>query len=279
MWLHFTSGYHPEGDGQTKCTNQTLKQYLHIYCNYQQDNWSKLLPLVEFAYNNALSATTGVSLFFANKRYHPNITVHPECDIASSQACDFAVDLNELQNTLKAEIFAAQQRYQKSTNARRSPAPDFKVGDKVFVKAQFFRTTWPSKKLSEKYLGPYEIISQPGTLSFTLRLPESMCSVHPVFHVSMLEPTTSNTFSKRIQPAPAPVIIDREPEYEISRIVDSKINHQQACKLLYKVIWLGYEDTGDESEWIPTSKFTYATDLVSDFHIAYPAKPGSLPLS
>jgi len=38
MWLHFTSGYHPKGDGQTKCTNQILEQYLHIYCNYQQDN-------------------------------------------------------------------------------------------------------------------------------------------------------------------------------------------------------------------------------------------------
>ena len=38
MWLHFTSGYHPKGDGQTEHTNQTLKQYLCVYCNYQQDN-------------------------------------------------------------------------------------------------------------------------------------------------------------------------------------------------------------------------------------------------
>jgi len=44
MKFHFTSGYHPEGDGQTKWTNQTLEQYLWVYCNYQQDNWSKLLP-------------------------------------------------------------------------------------------------------------------------------------------------------------------------------------------------------------------------------------------
>jgi len=117
MWLHFTSGYHPEGDGQTKRMNQTLEQYLHVYCNYQQDNWSKLLPLAEFAYNNALSTTTGVSPFFANKGYHPNITVHPEHNIASSRAHDFAVDLDELQNTLKAEISAAQQRYQKSADA------------------------------------------------------------------------------------------------------------------------------------------------------------------
>jgi len=248
MQLHFTSGYYPEGDKQTKHTNQTLEQYLCVYCNYQQDNWSELLPLAEFAYNNAPSATTDVSPFFANKGYHLNITVHPERDIAFSRACDFAVDLNELQSTLKAEISVAQQCYQKSADAQYSPAPDFKVGDKVFVKVQFFQTIWPSKKLSEKYLGPYEIISQPGTLLFTLRLPESMCSVHPVFHVSMLEPATSNTFSERIQPALTPVIIDGELEYEISQIVDSKIDHQRACKLLYKMIWLGYKDTGDESE-------------------------------
>ena len=108
MRLHFTSGYHPEGDGQTKRTNQTLEQYLHVYCNYQQDNWSELLPLMEFAYNNAPSATTSVSPFFANKGYHLNITVHPKRDIASFRARDFAVDLNELQSTLKAEISAAQ---------------------------------------------------------------------------------------------------------------------------------------------------------------------------
>ena len=102
MWLHFTLGYHPEDDGQTEYMNQTLEQYLHVYCNYQQDNWSKLLPLTEFAYNNTPSATTSVSPFFVNKRYHPNIIVHPECDITSSWACDFAVDLDELQSILKS---------------------------------------------------------------------------------------------------------------------------------------------------------------------------------
>jgi len=95
----------------------------------------------------------------------------------------------------------------------------------------------------------------------------------------MFEPAISNIFSERIQLAPAPVIIDGEPEYEISWIVNSKIDRQRACKLLYKMIWLGYEDTGDEFEWIPAYKLTHATDLVSDFHIAYPTKPSPLPLS
>jgi len=66
--------------------------------------------------------------------------------------------------------------------------------------------------------------------------------------MSMLEPATSNTFSERIQLASAPVIIDGKPKYEISWIVDSKINCRWACKLLYKVIWLEYKNTGDKSE-------------------------------
>ena len=75
-----------------------------------------------------------------------------------------------------------------------------------------------------------------------------MYSVHPVFYISMLKPVTSNTFSKKIQLVPTPVIIDGKFEYEIFQIVDSKIDCQWACKLLYKVIWLEYEDTGNESE-------------------------------
>ena len=94
-----------------------------------------------FAYNNAPSATTSVSPFFANKGYYLNITVHPKCNIASSWAYDFAVDLNELQSTLKAEISVAQQHYQKSADVWCSPAPNFKVSNKVFIKAQFFQTT------------------------------------------------------------------------------------------------------------------------------------------
>ena len=62
---------------------------------------------MEFAYNNAPSATTGVFSFFTNKGYYPNITVYPEHNIASSWACDFAIDLNELQSTFKAEISMA----------------------------------------------------------------------------------------------------------------------------------------------------------------------------
>ena len=141
MKLHFTLGYHPEGDGQTKRANQTLEQYLRMYCNYQQDNWSDLLPLAKFAYNNAPSTMTGVSPFFANKGYHPNITVHPEHDLSSAQAREYTVDLESLHQYLHEEMAAAQKRYQGPADARRSPAPNFKVCDQVYVKAKYFRST------------------------------------------------------------------------------------------------------------------------------------------
>src|SRR5207245_2348851 len=99
--MHFTSRYHQEGDGQTEHANQTLEQYLHVYCNYQQDNWADLLPLAEFAYNNSPSATTGVSPFFANKGYHPNLSIHPEYQLSSECACSYAIDLSELHEYLR----------------------------------------------------------------------------------------------------------------------------------------------------------------------------------
>jgi len=132
------------------------------------------------------------------------------------------------------------------------------------------------KKLSEKYLGPYEIIAQPSPQSFTLCLPDTIRVVHPVFHVSMLEPSTPNAFQQRSEPPPTPVIIDRKPEYEISKIVDSKIDRRRACKLLYKVIWLGYEDTDDNSKWLPAAELEHAKELVNNFHLKYPTKPGPL---
>jgi hypothetical protein len=275
MKLHFTSGYHPEGDGQTERVNQTLEQYLRIYCNYQQDNWSDLLPLAEFAYNNAPSVTTGVSPFFANKGYHPNISVHPERDLASQHARDFVIDLDELHSTLKDQIAKAQLRYQGPADARRHRPPPLKVKDLVFVKSEHIRTTRPSKKLAEKYLGPFEIIAQPGRQSYTLRLPEHLRSIHPVFHVSQLEPHTPNTIPNRDQPPPPPIEVDGEIEYEIAEILDSKIdNRRRSCKLLYLVRWSGYEGTDEENSWLLATELDNAQDAIADFHLKYPHKPG-----
>jgi len=277
MCLHFTSSYHPEGDGQTECSNQTLEQYLRIYCNYQQDNWVDLLPLVEFAYNNAPSATTGVSPFFTNKGYHPNISIYPECDMTSARARDYAVDLELLHQYRQEEMANVQLCYQGLADAKCTPALDFKVGDQVYVKAKYFWSTQPSKKLSEKNLGPYTIIAQVGSLSFMLHLPESMCTIHPVFHVSQLKLAIPNTIPDRIQPPPPPVKVDGEPEFETSEILDSKVDCQcRTCKLLYLVHWSGYEGTDKETSWLLATELGNAMELLEDYHVRYPDKPGPL---
>ena len=103
--------------------------------------WYTLLPLAEFAYNNTPNATIGISLFFANKGYHPNLTVHPEHDLASAHAKDFIVNLDELHQELKTTIAKAQRRYQGPIDAKRMPAPDFTIGQQAFIKAKFFCTT------------------------------------------------------------------------------------------------------------------------------------------
>src|ERR1700723_2643954 len=97
-----------------------------MYCSYQQDNWKGLLPLAEFAFNNAPSATMGISPFFANKGYHPNITVHPELEVNSAKAKEFAVNLDDLHQELWTQISEAQKCYQRPADSRRSAAPDFK---------------------------------------------------------------------------------------------------------------------------------------------------------
>jgi len=103
-----------------------------------------------------------------------------------------------------------------------------------------------------------------------------MRAVHPVFHISMLEPATPNTFQQRSKPPLAPVIIDREPEYKIFKIVDSKIDCRRAYKLLYKVIWLGYKDTDNDSKWLPATEPEHAKELLNNFHLKYLSKLGPL---
>ena len=257
-------------------TIPTLEQYLQIFCNYQQDNWYTLLLLAEFAYNNTLSTTTGISPFFANKGYHPNLTIHPEWDLASSWARDLVVNLDELHQELKSTISKAQLQYQGPTDAKRSPAPNFTIGEQAFIKAKFFHTTWPSHKLSDKFLGPFKILVKARTHSFTLWFPDTFQGVHPISHISILEPAFPNEIPNCVQSPPLPVDIKGELEYKISEIVDSKIDKRQSCKLLYLFHWLGYENTDEELSWLPTTELKHAEELVSDFHSVYLQKPSPI---
>jgi hypothetical protein len=93
----------------------------------------------------------------------------------------------------------------------------------------------------------------------------------------MLEPAVPNEIPNRVQSPPPPVEVAGELEYEIAEVLDSKVDRRRACKLLYLVRWLGYENTDEEFSWLPATELENAKDLTSDFHSAYPGKPGPLP--
>lgn len=119
------------------------------------------------------------------------------------------------------------------------------------------------------------IIAQVGPQSFTLRLPDSMRTVHPVYHVSMLEPHTPSTIPNRTPSPPPPVVINDKPEYEITEIVDSKYDRRyRDCQLHYKVRWSGYEGTDEEFTWEKANNLEHAQEAVADFHKAYPDLAG-----
>src|SRR5260221_13397100 len=113
-----------------ECLNQVLEQYLRAYMNYQQDDWSSLLPLAEFAYNNATNEMTRVSPFFANKGYHPSFATEPNEQVSSPEAQRFISDLDNLHMELKRSITRAQEHYQTYADKHRSPEHLLKIGDR-----------------------------------------------------------------------------------------------------------------------------------------------------
>ena len=89
-------------NGQIKHFSSTCRYFATI--NKTTGIHSTLLLLAEFTYNNTPSATTGISLFFANKGYHLNLTIHPKRDLALSHAKDVVVDLHELHKELNPQL-------------------------------------------------------------------------------------------------------------------------------------------------------------------------------
>jgi hypothetical protein len=108
------------------------------------------------------------------------------------KAHGYVIDLDELHAELHNQMAAAHKCYQGPVDCQQEPTPDFHVGQQVYVHTENISTTRPSKKLSEKYLGPFKIIACPGTHLFTLWFPKHLRAIHLVFHVSQLEPSVQN---------------------------------------------------------------------------------------
>jgi hypothetical protein len=266
---NLSTAFHPETDGQTERTNATLEQSLCMYCNYQHDNWKTLLPIAEFCYNNTKSETLGIMPFYANYGYH--LRFQPDLSTAKSPTpnmLDYVASLNNLHNQLHAEIQWAQVEQAEQAKKKRKPDPILEKGDKVWLKRKFIKTTRPSNKLDDKLLGPYAILEKIGTKAYKLELPPSM-KIHPVFHLSLLEPTTIkySPIPGHTKPPPPAIIIDGQQEWEVKEIIDS---HYYRKQLQYKVKWKGFHD--EDKTWYPSSNFDNSPEAIKDFHQKYPWK-------
>ncbi|MBW0527423.1 hypothetical protein O181_067138 [Austropuccinia psidii MF-1] len=96
-------------------------------------------------------------------------------------------------------------------------------------------------------------------------------SIHPVFHISLLEPVKTSTIPKRHQELPPPIIIEEEEEWEVSQILYSKLKRGKFC---YLVEWKGFSQDSERSTWEPTENVKNCCEPVKDFHSLYPDKPG-----
>ena len=109
-----------------------------------------------------------------------------------------------------------------------------------------------------------------------LALPRRLSRLHPVFHVSMLEPHQPSQIPDRTVPPPPPVEVEGKLEFEVERILDLKIDRRRRCKLLYLVKWLGYDGTDEDTSWVPADELGNSTEAVADFHLQYPDRPGPI---
>ena len=184
--------------------------------------------------------------------------------------------VNEFTDQMKATLEEARLALTKSKdemaryyNQRQSPTPVFNPGDKVFLDASDIHTTRPSRKLSDRWLGPYPVELQVGSNAYRLTLPPSMNRLHPVFNVVKLTLAPVDPIAGRhAPPPPPPELVDGKEEYVVEEILNSRIFRQ---KLQYLVKWEGYGV--EHNTWEYWDNIGNAADVVNDFHTRNPGAP------
>jgi Chromo (CHRromatin Organisation MOdifier) domain len=261
-----STAYHPQTDGQTERLNQTLEQYLRFYINYQQNNWTELLPVAQLAYNSTATSITGISPFYANFGYNPTSTLEPRHLERLAERATVTVNrLKNLHQELSRDVEFLAQRSAMHYNSKRLRSPRLREGDKVYLLRRNIKTTRPSDKLDHKKFGPFKIKRNIKDVSFELCLPPTM-KIHPVFHISLLEPAHPDTPEG---PTPEVDPETQEEEHEVEKVLDVRINRR---KLQWLVKWTGYGN--EHNTWEPKENLTNCRMALVSFYRKNQTKPG-----
>ena len=209
------------------------------------------------------------SPFLLDTSRHPRMGFEPRpAPSARPDVNTFVSNMADAVQEARAAIDKAKQRQAMYYNRRRRPAPVFAPGDKVWLDATDIRQARPAKKLSDRYLGPFEVEAAVGTAAYRLKLPPSMSRLHPVFPVVKLERAEADPVAGReAPPPPDPVLVDGVQQYVVEEIVDYRVRYRRPQFL---VRWEGY----DELTWEPAKDLELdAPERVEDFYRLHPNVP------
>ncbi|KAG7599514.1 Retrotransposon gag domain [Arabidopsis suecica] len=251
--VNLSTAYHPQTDGQSERTIQTLEDMLRACVLDWGGNWEKYLRLVEFAYNNSYQASIGMSPYEA---LYGRACRTPLCWTPVGERMLFGPKImdetTEKMKFLKIKLKEAQDR-QKSYADKRRKELEFQVGDLVYLKAVTYKGKGrfsTRKKLSPRYVGPYKVIERVGAVAYKLKLPPKLDAFHKVFHVSQLRKCLSE-HEERVEDVPSELKENLTVEANPIRIVDRMEKGTRRKKIsMIKVLWDcgGREETTWETE-------------------------------
>ena len=263
--LKMSTAYHPQSDGLTERNNRTLEESLRNYVNYHQTNWDTLLPLAEFAYNNAVHSSTGYSPFFLNSGQHPvtpsTFEVRKQVQV-NDAAATMLEELYSALNNAQENIDKSQAAQKKQADKHRRDFVPFEIGDLVLLSTYNLRTPGRASKLIAQRIGPFKITKVLSKLNYELELPSTLQGIHNRFHVQQLTKFNStNDFPSRpkiITRPPAETIADTKDEvYEVAQVLKHR---GTGTRLQYLIHWKGYPDY--DATWEPVSAFKDHRDAI-----------------
>ncbi len=163
--------FHAQIDGQIERQNSTMEAHLRAFVNWKQDNWARLFPMTEFAYNNAKNASTGHTPFELNCGYYPRVSFKEDVELCSRSrsASKLAEERRELMEVCCPNLFHAWE-LQKRAHDKGVKSRSYAPGEKVWMKCKYIKTK-RNKKLKNKFFGPFRVLHAIGKQAYKLELP------------------------------------------------------------------------------------------------------------